>query len=105
MRDLDNLRRMERELADQQKLVEAGWQAYRRTALPEEASAPELEEFRSAFFGGAFHLFCSVLNILTEQNGPPSDADIVRMGQISEELDQFNQMFGLKFYPAEGRPQ
>lgn len=86
------LRRLERELVDSGKLIEAGWVGLRLAAIPEDAGKTQLEEMRNAFFAGAQHLFGSIMGILDEDR-EPTEADLRRMSLISAELETFIRDF------------
>ena len=82
------LRALERKLADEGLLIEAGWVGLRLAALPINASQVQVDEMRSAFFAGATHVFHSVLTILDPEAGP-TEADMRRMDLIDQELRKF----------------
>jgi hypothetical protein len=75
-------------LTDQGKLIEAGWIAYRHKVVPAGAGTVQVEESRQAFFGGAHHLFASIMEIL-EPSAEPTENDLKRMDQIDNELKGF----------------
>ena len=91
MADRAYLERLSRELTDKGKLIEAGWVGLRLAAIPDDAPAVQLDEMRKAFFAGAQHLFSSIMTILDEDR-EPTDADLRRMGLISDELEAFGAM-------------
>jgi hypothetical protein len=62
MVDRDALQRMERELADKGKLIEASWVGLRLACIPLDAPDIQIEEMRNAFFAGAQHLLSCVLH-------------------------------------------
>lgn len=93
--DREFLRRLERELVDKGKLIEAGWVGLRLAAIPEDADRTQLESMKEAFFAGAQHLFSSIMDIL-EDDADPTDADLNRMDQIGAELDGFIRDFAKK---------
>ena len=95
MTDPDYLRRLERELVDKGKLIEAGWVSLRIAAIPTDAGKTQLEEMRMAFFAGAQHLFGSIMTILDEDREPTS-ADLRRMDLINAELEIFIRDFSKK---------
>ena len=99
MTDRDYLRRLERELADKGKLIEAGWVGLRLAAIPDDASKLQLEEMRGAFFAGAQHLFVSIMSVMDEDREPTAD-DLRRISLINDELEgflrEFKQRHGLK---------
>jgi hypothetical protein len=92
MIDREELRRLERRLVDDGKLIEAGWIGLRRAAVAPEADAIQLEEMRTAFFAGAQHLFGSIMGILDDDREPTA-ADLNRMGLINAELEIFIREF------------
>jgi hypothetical protein len=72
-------------LADEGKLVEAGWVGLRLAVGLENAPAEQLREMRLAFLGGAQHLFSSIMSVL-DPSSEPTDADLKRMHLIADEL-------------------
>ena len=88
MADRAFLERLTRELADQGKLIEAGWVSLRLVALPPNAPAMQLQEMRLAYMAGAQHLFASIISIL-EEDMEPTGADMKRMSLIHQELEAF----------------
>jgi len=92
MADPAHLRRLERELVDKGRLIEAGWVGLRIAAIPPDAGKVQLEEMRNAFFAGAQHLFASIMDVLDEGQ-EPTEADVARMGLISGELEVFYNDF------------
>jgi hypothetical protein len=97
--DRDFLAKLGRELVDKGKLIEAGWVSLRLIAISPEADALQLNEMRMAFFAGAQHLFGSIMSIM-EEDREPTENDMRRMSQISDELDlfiaEFQKKHGLK---------
>lgn len=102
MADRAHLQRLERELVDQGKIIEAGWIGLRLAAIPDNASATQLEEMRNAFFAGAQHLFATIMSIMDPGDETTAD-DLRRMGCINDELDDFIEKFQLKHFPSKGR--
>lgn len=102
MADRAFLQRLERELVDKGKLIEAGWIGLRIAAVPPDASKVQLEEMRTAFFAGAQHLFTSIMSIL-EPGAEPTEKDLERMDLINKELRAFINDFTIRNFPAEGR--
>lgn len=101
MADCAFLERLSRELTDQGKLIEAGWVGLRLAAMDPTAPADQLREMRMAFFGGAQHLFSSIMSIL-EPGAEPTDKDLERMGLIQAELQEFIKDFELRHLPPKG---
>lgn len=75
-----------KKLADEGKLVEAGWVGLRLAVGLENAPADQLREMRLAFLGGAQHLFSSIMSVL-DPSDEPTDADLKRMHLIAAELE------------------
>jgi len=96
MTDREYLRRLERELTDKGKLVEAGWVSLRIAAIDPTAGKVQLEEMRMAFFAGAQHLLASILDIL-EDDAEPTENDLRRLDLINNELKAFIDDFGRKY--------
>jgi hypothetical protein len=85
MADAAFLQQAMKRLADEGKLVEAGWLGLRIAAALENAPADQLREMRLAFLGGAQHVFSSVMNVL-DPGSEPTEADLKRMDLIADEL-------------------
>lgn len=102
MADHQFLEQLTKRLADEGKLIEAGWISLRLHAMPLNAPAIQLEEMRNAFMAGAQHLFASIMTAL-DPGTEPTDADMERMGLIARELEVFGQELELRVAKAEGR--
>ena len=103
MADQDFLIKLQRQLADDGKLIEAGWVGLRLAAIPPDAPAIQLTEMRQAFFAGAQHLFSSIMGVLDEGTQETAD-DLRRMDLIDQELRIFIAEFEKKHGLA-GRAQ
>lgn len=101
MADRNHLERLHDELADSGKLIEAGWVAMRLACNLVDAPTDQLREMRTAFFGGAQHLFGSIMTVL-EPGEEPTDKDLQRMDLIDKELKAFIADFSAKYLPTEG---
>jgi len=79
---------LEKELADQGRLVEGGFAAFAHICF--NANTPDIQkvEMRKAFFAGALHLFQSVMSVLDEDREPTPN-DLAVMAKLNDELDQF----------------
>jgi hypothetical protein len=86
----DFLQALSRQLADDGKLIEAGWVALQMQAIPPSAPAVQIKEMRMAFMAGAQHLFASIVSIMDDDR-EPTDADMRRMDLISAELEAFGE--------------
>ncbi len=91
-----------RELTDKGKLIEAGWLSLKVTIISANAPQIQIEEMRKAFFAGAQHLFSSILSIL-EPDAEPTEKDLRRMSQISQELNDFIEQFKADRVSPSGR--
>ncbi|HEU4344065.1 MAG TPA: hypothetical protein VFU31_21125 [Candidatus Binatia bacterium] len=87
-----------KKLADDGKLIEAGFAALRLTVIPADASAIQVREMRMAFMAGAQHLFSSIISVL-DPGSEPTDADLRRMNLINAELEAFVQEMKLRVAP------
>ena len=90
MADRQFLEQLTKRLADDGKLIEAGWVSLRLHAVPLNAPPVQLEEMRNAFMAGAQHLFASIMTVL-DPGTEPTDADMERMSMIADELDAFGK--------------
>lgn len=79
-----------KKLIDDGRLIEAGWQALRISAIPHSASEVQIKEMRQAFFAGAQHLYASILSFL-EPGTEETPNDMRRMELLDKELRQFVQ--------------
>lgn len=101
MADRQFLTQLSRKLADEGKLIEAGWIGLRLAAIPHNAPAVQLSEMRMAFMAGAQHLFSSMLDVM-EEGHEPTDNDMNRMDLINAELEAFAEELKLRVAKTEG---
>jgi hypothetical protein len=101
MADRQFLEQLSRKLADDGKLIEAGWVGLRIAAVPLNAPAVQIEEMRNAFMAGAQHLFSSIMTIM-EPDAEPTEADMRRMSLISDELEAFGEELKLRLARTKG---
>lgn len=92
MADRDHLLRLQRQLADDGNLIEAGWVGFRLVAVPKDAGPVQLSEMKLAFFAGCNHLFSAIMSNL-EEGAEPTEADLRRLSLIHEELDGWFHAF------------
>jgi hypothetical protein len=85
MADRAFLEALSRRLADEGKLIEAGWIGLRLMWLPGVTQGRELQAMRMAFMAGALHLFFSIMTVL-EEDAEPTETDLNRM-----ELEAFGR--------------
>lgn len=95
------LKKLERQLADDGRIIEAGWIGLRAVALSSEAPQVQIDEMRSAFFAGAAHLFATIMSVLDEDAEPTAD-DMRRMTLINDELQKFIAEFELRHGATKG---
>jgi hypothetical protein len=88
MADRQYLELFSRRLADEGRLIEAGWVALRIQFIPQNAPPLQLDQMRLAYMSGAQHLFSSIMTIL-EEGVLETDADMKRMNLIHLELEAF----------------
>ena len=82
------MQQLERKLADEGKLIEAGWVTLRAMWLRPDTPEFQVNDLRMAFMAGAQHLFGSMMGIL-DPGAEPTDADLDRMSKIDIELKMF----------------
>lgn len=82
------LEQLTAKLADDGKLVEAGWVSMLRACVPPDAPEVQVREMRMAFMAGAEHLFSSIMVVL-EAGEEPTEADLKRIALIDAELRAF----------------
>lgn len=90
-----------RKLADDGKLIEAGWVGLKLAAIPKDAPQVQVDEMRLAFMAGAQHLFASIMGIL-DPGEEPTDADLRKMDLIAAELDKVRGELAARYYPTKG---
>lgn len=84
MMSQQQLEAIARKLVDEGKLIAAGFVAI-RVMFPH-VEEDELERLRNAYFGGAQHLYASIMAIM-EADREPTDKDLERMELIHQELE------------------
>lgn len=79
---------------DRGKVIEIGFAAMIEATYPEWKSMPkeQLHDLRMAFFGGAQHLWGSIMGIL-DPGSEPTERDMRRMDLIAHELEAFIEEF------------
>lgn len=101
MVDRHYLERLSKELADNGKLVEAGWVSLRLACIPDDAPKVQLEEMHMAFFAGAQHLFASIVAVM-DPGEEPTAADLNRMDLLHKELQEFERKFAMRTMGTKG---
>jgi hypothetical protein len=100
MADRQYLEQLSKRLADDGKLIEAGWVSLRLNGIALNAPAIQLDEMRMAFMAGAQHLFASIMTIL-EPGAMETEADLRRVDLIHQELESYRAELELRV----GRPK
>jgi len=77
-----------KKLADEGKIIEAGWLGLRILSIPANAPNRQLIEMRKAYFAGAYHLWTCIMSLL-EPGMEPTEADMRRLSLIHKELEQY----------------
>lgn len=83
---------MSHTLADEGRLVEAGWVSFKAAVMPPDAPELQVEGMRVGFYAGCSHLFSAIMIILNP-SGAERERDLNRMGQIHAELEAFKESF------------
>lgn len=84
-----------KKLADQGRLIEAGFIAMRAAIIPPDASETQVSEMRTAYMGGAQHLLATMMAVL-DPDSDPTPADLRRMSLIDLELRAFAKELELR---------
>lgn len=81
-------------MVDQNCIIEIGFAAMLSITYPDWKSLPreQIKQLRMAFFGGAQHLFGSIMTML-DPGSEPTERDLRRMELISHELDTYIEEF------------
>lgn len=92
---------MSKQLADQGKLIEAGWAGYRMLVMSPDAPQLQIDECRMAFMAGSQHLFSSIMNVL-DPGEQETEADLRKMDLIDKELRAFGREMEMRLTKAKG---
>ena len=92
---------LSRKLADDGKLIRAGFISMRAMAIPRDAPQDQIDEMENAFMAGAQHLFGSIMSFLDDDDDP-TEGDLLRMDLIDKELRDWIEKYKLKHFRAEG---
>lgn len=101
MADRAHLERLTKQLANDGKLIEAGWIGLRIATDMIDAPADQLKEMKMAYMAGAQHLYASIMN-MQDEGSEVTEADYNRMALIDAELRAFGDQL-LKDLPTKGR--
>ena len=73
-------------LADEGKIIEAGFAALRAMAIPRDAPQIQIDEMRMAYMAGAQHLFSCIM-VSMDPGKEPTEKDMERIDLIHKELE------------------
>lgn len=95
-----------KKMADEGRLVEAGFLAYMitrwgRGESVEKMPQAQLDELRYAYMSGAQHLFSSIINMLDEGT-EETEADLKKMDLIHKELERWTREAARDHMPTKG---
>ncbi len=102
MADRAYLEQLTKRLADDGRLIEAGWVAMRLAFIPENATGNQLDIMRFAYMAGAQHLFSSILAML-DHGADEAPAEMKRMDLINKELEAFTKEMELRVAKPKGQ--
>lgn len=84
------------------KLIEAGFAAFIALSFRGTPDDQQLEQLRVAFFGGAQHLWGTLVNVI-DPDAEPTEADLKKMALIQSEMDAFITDFAKRHIPTKGQ--
>ena len=90
-----------RKLADEGRLIEAGFRAMCASTLTSGVTEDQLADLRMAYMAGAQHLFSSIVSILDSDREPTMN-DLRRMDLINQELERFVAEMRFRVAPVGG---
>ncbi|MCG7904391.1 MAG: hypothetical protein JAY60_18440 [Candidatus Thiodiazotropha weberae] len=88
-------------VADDGKLIEAGFNALRTMAIAPDAPQIQVDEMRLAYMAGAQHLWASIMSVL-DPGEKETPGDLMRMAKIQAELDAWQQTLELRLGKTKG---
>ena len=74
-------------------IIASLWEGYRANVIPKDAPLIQLREGRLCFYAGAISLFTAIMTLL-DPGSEATDADLLKMAWIEEELDAFGKTAG-----------
>jgi hypothetical protein len=89
-----------KKLADDGKLLEAGWNGFRALYL-QGAQEAQVNDMRIAFYAGAQHIYGSMMSFM-EAGEQPTETDMRRVEALDQEVSEFIEWFKLHIERVEG---
>ena len=93
-----------KQLIDEGKLLEAGFNILNELIIPTEASKTLVDDMRLAYMAGAHHLWSSIMFAL-DSCVEETPEDLERMNKIQAELAAWAQQLEFRLTPTEGGVQ
>jgi hypothetical protein len=83
---------MTKALADEGKLIEAGFTVFAAKVMHKDAPPEQRQEMQLAFMAGAQHVFAAVMNILDgDESEEAIELELNRLDKIHEELELWRE--------------
>lgn len=90
-----------RGLVDRGLLIAAGFAGLATTPLCADKTPAQLEDLKVAYMSGAQHLWASIMAIM-DHGLEPTDADMRRMGLISDEMEAWSKRLAARLVETKG---
>jgi hypothetical protein len=81
----DVLQAIARRLADEGKLIEAGWLIHRQMLLPDVRLISDIDRYKDTWDASAQHLFCCIFDMM-EGGDDETPNDLRRMDNVNAEV-------------------
>jgi hypothetical protein len=101
MADRAYLQSLTKRLANDGKLIKAGWIGLRLAVITLDAPGRQVDDMRLAYMAGAQHLFASIIDTM-DPDSEPTEADMKRMQLIDDELSAFTKELELRVAKTKG---
>lgn len=85
------------------KVIEAGWQDYRRQVVPANAGPIQVEECKRAFYAGAVALFSTLVEGVSPDRDEVTPEDEALMESVAAEIADYRDQMALLAVQAHGR--
>lgn len=74
-------------------LVAQCWTSFRVAVIPPEAGSAQVRDLRRAFYAGAQGLLSTIMKVM-DDGEEPTEADLLQMTAVADELDAFGLAVG-----------